>query len=100
MKAYRLKKSLAAILCVCFVMASFLSVFFIITHECHDCTGNDCVVCYQLENAKSTLQQLCTGIANNTSLLPVLAALILCISACFPEKKTASLVTLKIRMDN
>lgn len=100
MKTNKLKKMLVAILCICFVMASFLSLFFIITHKQHNCIGEDCIVCCQLENAKNTLNQLGTGGVNYSILLPILTALLLCIISCFSDKETVSLVTLKIRMDN
>lgn len=100
MKTYKLKKTLAVTICVCFIMASFLSTIFIITHEHHQCTGESCTVCCQLENAKNTLKQLGAGAASGAFFLPALTFLILCVITCFSNIKTASLVTLKIRMDN
>jgi len=100
MKAFKLKKILATILCICFVTASFLPLFFIATHEHHDCVGKDCVVCSQLEHAKNTLKQLSTGGMNYSIPLLIFTTLFLCIINCFSNKEAVSLVTLKIRMDH
>ena len=99
-KLNKLKKSLVAIICIGFVLASFLSASFVITHEHHQCTGDGCVVCCQLENAKNTLKQFGMSGASSLSFLPVLIFLIVCAIRCFPNIKIASLVTLKIRMND
>lgn len=100
MKLNKRKKSLAVIICICFVLVSFLSMFFVITHEHHQCTGESCVVCCQLENAKNTLKQSGMNGASSHSFLPVLTFLTICVISYFANIKIASLVMLKIRMDD
>lgn len=100
MKLNKLKKSLATIICICFVLVSFLSIFFVINHEHHQCTGESCLVCCQLENAKNTLKQSNMSGTSHLSFLPVLTFLTICVISYFANIKIASLVTLKIRMDD
>ena len=100
MKLNKSKKALVVILCICFVMASFLSKFFIINYENHQCTEKACAVCCQLENAKSTLNQLIIAAVGSACILLVLTFLFLCVCNHIFNQETVSLVTLKIRMDN
>lgn len=100
MKLNKSKKALVVILCVCFVMASFLSELFIISYENHQCTEKACAVCCQLENAKSTLKQLIIVAVGSAGILFVLTFLFLCVHKHIFKQETVSLVALKIRMDN
>lgn len=85
-------------LTVLFVMLS--SVFFIAIEADHDCTGEDCPICYQISVCENTLKSISQAV-----LVVVIAAFIGLFSLTMPSftKKmvfNTSLVTLKVKLSN
>ena len=79
-----------------------LSGLFIVTHAEHDCTGEDCLVCAEIEACVCTIQLLSkavgTGAAVIFAYLVISKILSLCQTGLF--LCPVSLVSLKIRLDN
>ncbi|AUS97040.1 hypothetical protein CDQ84_12650 [Clostridium thermosuccinogenes] len=51
-------KSAALILCICVAAALFFSTWFILSHADHDCTGDQCPVCAEIQTAENLLKQV------------------------------------------
>ncbi|MDR3294268.1 MAG: hypothetical protein LBT26_00350 [Clostridiales Family XIII bacterium] len=49
------KKRIALTFCLLFVSASILATGFIVTHADHDCAGEGCAVCAQIQSAQNLL---------------------------------------------
>lgn len=52
------KRRFLSFLAGMFLLAFFLSVFSVLHHVDHDCTGEDCPVCLIINNAKVNFQNL------------------------------------------
>ena len=96
------KKILALLTAVMVAVLLLLSGFFIITHTEHDCIGEDCPVCAQLETCENGMRLLTQAagmgavlafayIVTERIILLYLAGLDLC---------PVSLVSLKIRLND
>ena len=79
-----------------------LSGFFIVTHIEHECTGEDCPVCAELQECAATIRLITE--AAGTGAIVIFAYIItqkllsLCQTGLF--LRPVSLVSLKIRLDN
>ena len=94
------KKRLAAcILTLVFVLAMLSSMAFIVLEAEHDCTGEDCPVCYQLSVCEHTLK---LGLAAAVLTGTLLIGLILPFAARFASGVRLCLtpVTLKVKLSN
>ena len=93
-KNKRLYAFLAAFLVTAVLL---LSGLFIVTHAEHDCTGEDCLVCAEIEACVCTIQLLSKAVGTGAYLV-ISKILSLCQTGLF--LCPVSLVSLKIRLDN
>ena len=98
-KNKRLYAFLAAFLVTAVLL---LSGLFIVTHAEHDCTGEDCLVCAEIEACVCTIQLLSKAVGTGAvvifAYLVISKILSLCQTGLF--LCPVSLVSLKIRLDN
>lgn len=97
-------KNIALILYLCFIVVSFLSTTFILTHanheHDHDGPNGSCVTCIHLTIAENLLKQLAAA------LVAAVLAFALSLFILFRLKHSAScvgsstLITLKVRLNN
>lgn len=94
------KKRLALIVAAVFCFAMLFSALFIIAESNHDCTGENCKICYQINVCEQTLKNLVSV---------VLAIIISCLIKFLYAKLNGfillrtyshSLVTLKVKLSN
>lgn len=94
------KRISAIFLCLCFIVVSLLSMMYLIKEINHDCMGEHCKVCSNIDSAKNILKQLSNrkieGENINTIILP------LTITILFITYKVIIFtpVKLKVRMNN
>ena len=85
----------------CFVIAPLLTTVFIIAHtghDCHDLTGENCLVCLQINNAQKLLNRIAKAA---TILSIVIVGLLTAITVWVkPGFYSSTLVGAKIRMNN
>lgn len=97
-------KSIALIICVCFIVTSILSVVFILTHanhqHDHEGPNGTCATCDHLAATTNLLKQL--SIAIVTSVFPSVLYLFIsyCLKPSTPYVGLFTLVSLKVRLDN
>lgn len=90
----------SGIVCIVFVLFTFVSLIYIVKEADHHCTGEDCPVCINIQQVEQTLRNLGTGTIDLTivNLKPVfLTLLIICplwIIHC------TTLVSQKVRLNN
>ncbi|SHJ41159.1 hypothetical protein SAMN02745176_03490 [Lutispora thermophila DSM 19022] len=97
-------KNIALAICVCFIVTSFLSTAFILTHSNHqhdhEGPNGTCAMCIHLTIAKNLLKQIFTATVTN------LFSLVLCLFISYCLKPNTqyiglfTLVSLKVRLDN
>nr|WP_312577986.1 hypothetical protein [Sedimentibacter sp.] len=91
---------LAIIICISIIAVLFLSEFFIITHIDHDCKGENCHTCLQIQSAQNAIRQLTAGVGFVNFLLSVIV-----LHFCISIAKSIficnnSLITLKVRLND
>ena len=58
----RKMRLLSGIVCTMLIVVMFVSLFYIVKEENHQCTGEDCPVCACIHQAEQTLRNLGTGL--------------------------------------
>lgn len=100
----RSKKSrlLAFVLVLCMVATLALSTFFVITHISHDCTGEGCEICHQIEACVTTIHRLSeTGVAGAAGIFGAILLLFFLFVAVETEgRRPETLILLKVRMND
>ena len=95
------QRILAFLMCVVIVLVSLFSFFFIAVGFDHDCSGTDCPICVQINNAKKIIKQLSLGKAPLVFLIcaaSIYFIVYLECSALLVESKT--LINDKVRLNN
>lgn len=96
----KIKKIIATLILIAFVLVSVFSTTFIIQHLNHNCTGYHCETCTQIESALSTLKILAaTGLIGVFSMIRLLLASFQNFNKN-QSLSTVNLVSLKVRMNN
>ena len=94
------QKKAAILICMAFLVVMLASFFYIAKEENHNCTGEDCPICYEISVCQENLKNLGTGLAvaamPGQNILPVLVAAIL----CFVVVCRISLVSQKVRLND
>lgn len=93
------KKRIAFIVCICFVLASILSIAFVASHSGHECSGEQCEICLQISNITNTLKQLRAAVLLVAISLAAISATL--IAVC--DNKAADFdtpISLKVQMNN
>lgn len=68
-------KVMTLMMLVMFFFSMLYSVFFLVNNAHHDCTGENCPICEQLQIAENIVNKLSTAIVS------IAAAIFLCVSA-------------------
>lgn len=72
------KKKLLAVTIVCMLCSVLMfSAFFIASENNHDCSGENCPICFQINMCESTVKSVGTGIAAAAFMAAVVFVLIL-----------------------
>lgn len=102
-KKYSTMKKLTALLvCICITAAFLLSAWFIASHADHDCPGQDCPTCAQIQYCANIFQKLGAGLDAFVPSAWLLAAVLLCslLAVKFPDRAQDTPVKLKVRLNN
>ncbi|MGI6005277.1 MAG: hypothetical protein ACOX88_07705 [Christensenellales bacterium] len=96
----RLKRLTVLSVCVCMAAALLLSVWFAASHADHDCPGQHCRTCAQLQTGENLRRLLhMDGLAALAACL-YLAAALAPTRRIYAQAATTTPVTLKVRMDH
>jgi len=95
------KQILSTLLCILFITMLVLSSSFIVTHEHHDCTGEKCPVCAQIQIAVNILNSIKAAIVPLLSFIGLLSCnLRKAVAPCAQEGRSETLVKLKVKLSN
>ena len=94
------KKVVSALLALLLMLSLFFSVFFIAVEADHDCTGEDCPICCQIQNCENLLKNMATVPAAVYLATGILFALYLCASYVNAPIYHITLVSLKVKLSN
>ena len=98
MKAKKRIIAFAVALAMAFAMA--FSVFFIAHNSEHNCTGDDCQICAQINNCIRSLNNITPKPENAEAFISVAFALILVIGAVVKLNNKKSLVDLNVKLSD
>ncbi len=96
-----IKRRMAVLVLLAFVLVAFFSSLFIITHADHDCAGKHCVTCAQIGSAALILKMF--GTAGTAAIFLVGRTgqtCLLTLKKNEPSPFTTDLISLKVRMNN
>lgn len=96
----KLQKSMAVVLCACFILTACFSFVFIASYADHDCSGESCEICLHLEQAANAFR-------NSRAFIPV-SILFFAVSVFFlqillfmqTQRKKITLISLNVQMNN
>lgn len=89
------------IVIVVFSLVIFCSTAFIITHNNHNCTGDDCSICMELAECHKVLHTLGTAVAGVLQLTLMLCiAVALCNIIIRSHSEHTTLISLKVELLN
>lgn len=92
------KKVLAALLAVSVLFAMLYSALFIAAHADHDCDGEDCPICYQINVCQNTLKNLSFAVSAAAFAAAFTYTLCRIIPSCTEVSRTFTLVSLKVKL--
>lgn len=96
--------NIALILCVCFLVVSFLSTAFILTHanheHDHDGPNGSCATCIHLATAENLFKQLSSAIVAAVFAFALSSFISFCLKPFAPCVGSSTLITLKVRLNN
>lgn len=96
-KKFRFMTGLLAVM-LAFVMLS--SAIYIAVEADHDCSGDDCAICHQINVCENILKSI--GLAGSAAATAVAILYILCriIPSCTEVARTFTLVSLKVKLSD
>ena len=92
------KRVLAALLAVAVLFVMLYSALFIAAHVDHDCDGEDCPICYQINICQNTLKNLSFAVSAVALAAAFTYALCRIIPSCTEVARTFTLVSLKVKL--
>jgi hypothetical protein len=86
-------------LCVCFFLVSLFSESFIISHAVHDCCGEGCPVCVQIQEMENFFRQLRSLPSQLLFSAAAILIVVIILKLAGPNFIPASSVTLKVKLN-
>ncbi len=92
------KNLIAGVICAAFVFIFLFSVIFIAVEGDHDCTGEDCPICMEIQACIQTLQTLGTALSSFILLATVIYISVIRTANSYQRSALHTLVTLKVKL--
>lgn len=96
----RLKEVAAGIIGMMLIIVMLFSAFYISIETHHDCTGEDCPICAQVQMCENTLHKIGGGIAFLIAVIISAFFMIDCASVFIVDLLQATPISTKVRMNN
>ena len=90
----------ALLLAVAVLVITLYSALFVAAEADHDCVGEGCPICYQVEACKITLKSLSLAVCVTAVAVAFTYTLCRCISLCTDYAQRDTLVSLKVKFSN
>ena len=94
------KRVLAILLAGMVLFVMLYSALFIAAEADHDCVGENCPICHQLDSCRSTLKNFSLAICIAAFAAALTYALCKNISACTDDVQSRTLVSLKVKLSD
>jgi len=94
------RKLIALVICFLFVMVSFLSFAYVVEHKEHDCVGNECSVCIQIQAIESLFEQFVSVGVISIAVGVGLLFFAVSIKGLISVYNSKSPIFMKVRMNN
>ena len=90
----------ALLLAVTILVIMLYSAFFVAAEADHDCVGEGCPICYQVDACQNTLKSLSLAVCATAVAVAFTYTLCRCISLCTDYAQRDTLVSLKVKLSN
>ena len=90
----------ALLLAVTILVIMLYSAFFVAVEADHDCVGEGCPICYQVDACQNTLKSLSLAVCVTAVAVAFTYILCRCISLCTDNAQRDTLVSLKVKLSN
>ena len=90
----------ALLLAVTIPVIMLYSAFFVGAEADHDCVGEGCQICYQVDACQNTLKSLSLAVCVTAVAVAFTYTLCRCISLCMDYAQRDTLVSLKVKLSN
>ena len=100
MRTYIGKKKTAIVICVLVLCTLFLSISFLVVEAKHNCTGDGCPICADMELCVQNIGQWGSGMSIGLTPTYVQIYVILLVTSYFYIRKRSTLISYKVRMNN
>lgn len=94
------KRVFSMAISILFLFVTFVSLFYIVKEENHNCTGEDCPICATIHQAEQTLRDLGAGTVIHVTVNPMPLLSVLAIAGQTFVVSSTSLVSQKVRLNN
>mgnify|MGYP006918868324 FL=1 len=96
----RKMRLISGIVCTMLIVVMFVSLFYIVKEENHQCTGEDCPVCACIHQAEQILRNLGTGLVVAVCVSFTVTGGMPVVSGYCSTVRCSSLVAQKVRMND
>lgn len=90
----------ALLFAVTILVIMLYSAFFVAAEADHDCVGEGCPICYQVDACQNTLKSLSLAVCVTAVAVAFTYILCRCISLCTDYAQRDTLVSLKVKLSN
>ena len=90
----------ALLFAVTILVIMLYSAFFVAVEADHDCVGEGCPICYQVDACQNTLKSLSLAVCVTAVAVAFTYTLCRCISLCTDNAQRDTLVSLKVKLSN
>lgn len=94
------RRTAAILLTILIIFSLFFSAFFIAAETEHDCTGDNCPICHEIQVCLQTLNTIGTALGVTVTVFAVIRFLVIRIAAVFRRFVSRTLVSLKVKMSD
>ena len=93
------QKKAAILICMAFLFVMLTSFFYIAKEENHNCTGEDCPICYEISVCQETVRKLTFACAVFAAILLLSVCIVLPVAQSRPAV-CHTLISLKVKLSD
>jgi hypothetical protein len=94
------KKLLAGFIIIAVLFMLLFSVYFITAETRHNCIGENCPICLEVQACVQALNTLGTGLATTVAVFAAAHLFVICVIPVFHRSPSHTLVSLKVKLTN
>jgi len=94
------KKLLAGFITLAILFMLLFSIFYITAEARHQCIGENCPICLEVQACVQALNTLGTGLATTVAVFAAAHLFVICLMPVFHRSPSLTLVSLKVKLTN